>query len=443
MTYVILLLLIAIILIVLIKLFKFKLYNPAIIFLAGYFVSILFANIGTKTWNSESELSLKTMIVVVATLISFTIGAFLPNLFGKHKKTEKENKYNINRVVHISIPLCILLFCVISATVVSEYIDLKRICSAYSCSAASVSELISFFRSKGMMFNDDGETMSFLTNQLIKISNVAILYSIYIFINNIAHKDGLKKNIRYLPIIALAFPVTLLTSGRSASLVIIMASIIIYFFVETNAKGRLAPVKIGKTIKKILPIFIAIIAGFYLSSSLVGRNADDYDFLDYSTFYYGCSVPSLNIVLREEYDPNLSPLNNSLRGIGDLFGKLFGRNSEVDKYSLKFVQFSAGKQAFSGNVYTSGYRLLLDFGVFFPIFVLISGFVYAYLCKKAEKTNDIRVIIFFALFASKILDSARSEGFYGTFLSMASIIYLTLVLIVGAIIVNGNRKERK
>lgn len=426
-----------------VKLFHQKITAPSTIFLAGYAISALFAYFGSGSWHDERELSGDTIVMVVGTMLSFFAGSTIINLFRIRKKksieNNKANKKEALRIIRVDALILMILGVVLLGTVVMEYMDLRGICAKYSCSASSLSDLIGFYRFKSYLFVDDGENLSFLTQQLIKISNIIIFSSIYIFINNLLLKDGVKRNIPYVIFAILSIPIALLQSGRSNLLAFIIGAVVIYVYLyERNNNSEF---KISKIVKKIAPVGIVVIILFYASGALIGREAKG-DIDDYTTFYYGCPIPSLNIALRtgQDDDIELTPLQNSMRGIGKSLGKIGINTDQSKKNSLRFITLGD----YYSNVYTSGYKLYLDFGLILSFFfTFVSGMTYGLIFKLCNKKGSIVLLIFYSMCVYRLLDSARSDGFYSTFLTTTTLVNYAMTYLMVKILFREREKNER
>ena len=258
--------------------------------MAGYFVSALFAYYSTATWG----LNITGQLALILTIgwISFFIGEFfvvyILNKGERYVKSlERKNLYvidvqNFKIFFIIVIDLTILLLL---------YMNVRSIGST---SGSTYSEMIATYKSSE-------ESISTLTQQLIKIIKGSAYIFAFTFVNNIVADNSkmlpkIKKYIKYLIPGVIYIIDCLLLGGRYTVLSFIIAMVFLWYFLIQYKNHWKYKIKF-KTMAKFVVFAILLIYGFYLIREFVGRRSLDETVIDYIARYVGGSYELFSLYL--------------------------------------------------------------------------------------------------------------------------------------------------
>ena len=445
MTYFILLTLISVIAIISFFSFKKDIMTPTFISCAIYAFSLFLAILGLNSWNNVKSLKIELIIVIVLGLLSFFIGEILARkIFSKiNNQTKKEIKMKKNRktnqtkkiekvkvikennkVIKINIFIYILTICFILITMFFLVSEIKRICIFYDFNSNSISELLAFYRTKIGLFSTDlvkdNVDINFLVKQMKKTCDVLCVIWMYIFFNNKISKVGWKKDLLNIIPVILCMACTLLTSGRSLLMHMIVSFAMMYLITYyLNKKDN----KLFKTFKIIGIFTIIALLLFYFILPLTGRNAKSNGF-DYITFYLGTPIPSFNKSLDKD-------ISNEYIGEDTFSGIYYSLNKlNIMDYKKPSTHEWTNFGVFNSNVYTSLRSYYNDFGIFGIIICqLVFGFIISLLYMRLKLKKESFTSILYSYYGYILIDQIRDEQFYNL-LSTATVAYLLIIIVL-------------
>ena len=274
------------------KKFDEDILSPSVISILMFCFCTFFAWLGTFTWNTE-KLSYFTVFVILSGLFCFIIGEYVAR---KRARISKTNSNQSVRVIKIENYKFYLTIIGISLTIVLLILEIKRICNYYDFYSNNLGELLNFYRTKIGLFSTDlakdNVDINFIVKQFKKICDVLLVIYMYIVVNNVFAKDTLKRILLYsIPIILCLF-VTLLNSGRSIMMHMIVALFMLIFMIYRNKNLNNKKVSRRIFIYSFLAIGVSLII-FCVVLPIVGRSMGS-NIYNYLTFYIGTSIPSLN-----------------------------------------------------------------------------------------------------------------------------------------------------
>ena len=188
-------------------------FSPIFLSLLALLGAFTLAFIGTFTWNTQKEMSMQLVLIFLIGILSFTIGAQIAQKMSIKKKLNKNIK---NKEIKIDKWKVIMSSIFIISTIVLMILEIKRICSYFGYSSNNISKLLSYYRSKSILYSNEISTktadINFIIKQMHKTSVVIGVLFIYAFCNNFFMN---KKNYYLVLPIVLSMIESLLTSGRS------------------------------------------------------------------------------------------------------------------------------------------------------------------------------------------------------------------------------------
>lgn len=425
MGYLILLIVIFIFTIIWYLLLNKDIISPTVISHICFLLCILLSYIGLGSWNSELSLEPKLIFIIFIGLFSFGIGEFI-NVNIKKKKNNSSKKSIDKKAIYIEKwkVLVSILFLII--TILVCVLEIKKVCQNYGFISNDFSSLLSFYRYKTGLFNANMKNAgmwSKLASIMKKISYILSMIYIYIFTNNLAKKEQIKRQVPYIIIILLSLVLGLLSSGRFEMLKYLIALIFSYFIIISKESSKTNK----KIIKSVVIFALIIIPLFYYILPLLGRSTKS-GFFDYITFYFGGSIPSFNRYLKIPHIASNHFGNETFYGIQQFLYRLHIINYK-NIISREWTYFYTNSYVgFGSNVYTSFRRFYADFSYFGVIVCqLIFGFVFSNMYQNAKRKDSIHKFVFYLSFSYMLIDQVRDDLFMTRFIQLNTIVYIFLI----------------
>lgn len=413
------------------------LLSPSILSIIFYTMAIFLAFIGCFSWNTEKQLSIKTIVIIVVGIVSFIIGEVVQKkISGKINKITNKEETKIQKkekkTIDISWKKVIIVSLFIILTMILMIIQIKKVCNSLGYDSNNIFKLLSYYRHKGTLFGNsitNKNDINFIVKQMSKICVVIGIIFSYVYARQYYYSEKFKKiNILLIPIVLSMFE-TLLTSGRALFMKIAVAflfMIVFYYYKKKKQKIEF------KDIIKILIVLLILIVIFYTILPLVGRKTSA-NFIEYITFYLGCGIPSLNVFI------NNLPIHSTWIG-EETFQGIYVLLNKFD--IIDFTRNTAyGWSYFSGlgsNIYTSFRAYYFDFGWFG---LIICQFIFGYISSlfySYVKKNDYGIQVpIYAYYVCMYIEQIRAEQFFGL-ISSTTISYLIYFLLVYMIVIDKN-----
>ncbi|MBE5805349.1 MAG: oligosaccharide repeat unit polymerase [Clostridiales bacterium] len=415
-------------------LFKKDILSPSFISCSMFGVCAILSIIGMSTWNDEINLEVQTVLIITVGLLSFILGEWTVKKFFVKEDNKKSNIFK-NIKINKSKYIFMLIFVVLSITFL--VMELVRICRFYGFDSYNISEMLSFYRHKSVLYENvlikDNMDINFIVKQMHKVCAVICVFNIYIFINNFFYKEENKRNCLFsFIIINLCLIESLLTSGRALLMHYLICILFLSIFF-VRKKYKISNLKLA--IYSFVFLFLMIIL-FYFISPLLGRGTTK-GIVEYISFYFGTTIPSLNRFLSnlpqhssfwgEETFPGIYLLLNKL-GIID-----YTRNSA---YGWQMFANGAGS-----NVYTSLRAYYFDFGL---IGVIICQFLFGFVINKlySSKEKNKLYLIIYSYYFYILIEQIRAEQFFNI-ISSTTMAYLVLFGVLYIFIFKNNKNKIK
>lgn len=403
-----------------------ELLAPGPIILLGFGISLTLSLIGWGRWN-DVVLSVETICVVLTGLLSVVAAVFVSSTRPCFSK-------RIIRWGEFSLPegralwkYALLLFAVVFAIVlrvqetyaIAHSLGIAK--TGYSEMAAAVRHATAAFMSADAMKLNVG--FSFAERQMEKIV-IAIGYVSACLMAKAASEKNKTGLICSTVVLASACLFCLVAGGRGNIMyygisLFVMYSIFAYRKTD-DSKG------LTKRLLIVGAAFALIVAvGMYFASAIVGRTAR-VDIIDYVSFYFGGSIPSLDLLL-ENYDaPDLPPGVNTFYY---LFAPLFkfGVIPSYPNYSLAWYQLGG----ISSNIFTCFARYYVDFGY---IGVAVLSFAATYIMQAfyclARRNGAAPCVLLAGYIGAYAFDCGREEFIFSRLLSTSHLLILLLAIVI-------------
>ena len=410
-----------------------KVLSPSIAFIVPFTVSSIYLIFNVSRWNVV--LNINTYLVIVSGCLSFLLGILLASQTRyclKSKKVSLERGENTSQS-ELKDWIIWLFFIIEIIALVLSFKAIISVARRYGYSG-SYSALIYRYRSLSI-YTTESVSLGGIVNCLY-LFNSAIGYIWgYIIADTAANKRKIK--LLYLLNFGISVVTDLLKGGRQSAVQLVIASIICYFMLYlAKANRKQLP------LRKFIKFLILGIVGMSLFQSLgylLGRTVHA-DFLQYLAVYISGGIRNLNEYLKTDHDAPNVLAKMTLPYVNNFIGKKFGISRMI--YTLDLPYLSANGRN-SGNIYTTFYAYIYDFGYMgVIIWPLIMGIISQLIYKVArrsifndEKRVKISVIVYGYLFYM-LAFSFFSNKFYEGFCSITFIKMLLLWTLLGCIFNN-------
>ena len=458
MSYIVLIIVILLFLIVSIKRNK-DILRPQFVYAFSMLLCLLCAIIGLFFWNDIKELKILTIVIILVSFFSFTLGCVLcENIVKKYLHIFKKNilmkkKYNkffkLRKAQKYDLNLYFIIFEItfILLTIILMYQEVRRIAFMAGYDGNGFGNMINKYRELSILYTtelvENGRGVNIIVSQMKKICEVLCTFNIFMISREIMEKK--LKNYKvflYLLIVFLCFFLSVFTGGRMQLFIYIISFLFFYLFFNYEEFSSLDFIK--KNIKKIIIICLLLVVGFYGLLPLSGRNTKT-NIVSYMSFYFGTSIPSLDKYNSMNHDKPKYFGEETLRGINTVLYK-FNLTNNISPISKEWVSFKdIDNSNLSSNIFTSAKRYYHDFG-FIGIFLcqFIFGFVFAFIYILAKNSNFI--LVFYSMYFYMCIDQVRDELFFSDFIHINMLfkfVVLLLLFLELSVIEKGKMKYEK
>lgn len=401
-----------------------ELTSPAVLFSFSFVVLMIFAFINYSDLGLYS-LNWRTSFVIIIGILSFMLGT-LPFVKMTNRISfffNEEKGVRINQKVSVNKLLIFLLFGFFILILNTKYLGI---------STENYSSILGDIRDSTVN-SGSGVLPKYLVFSNMIMLMGGIFFSIELprfFIE----KDYIKVFLS-LVIFLLSILISFSGGSRGSSLILII-SLIFNSILESYKNNKLRKIKISSIIKVFL-IIIVLLYLFKESAVILGQTqVADFSFSRYILLYVGAQLKNLDMALTYQNIINSSNVfgQETFRSFVKFFSNLIGSGLYGD-YKL-FLPFNYYNGISLGNVYTTFYPFLRDFGYFGVIICsmlmgVISEYLY-YLAKKFNSWNDgvsiWNILLSWSSFC--LLFSFFSNKFYENIFSLDILNYIVASIVV-------------
>lgn len=401
-----------------------ELTSPAVLFSFSFVVLMIFAFINYSDLGLYS-LNWRTSFVIIIGILSFMLGT-LPFVKMTNRISfffNEEKGVRINQKVSVNKLLIFLLFGFFILILNTKYLGI---------STENYSSILGDIRDSTVN-SGSGVLPKYLVFSNMIMLMGGIFFSIELprfFIE----KDYIKVFLS-LVIFLLSILISFSGGSRGSSLILII-SLIFNSILESYKNNKLRKIKISSIIKVFL-IIIVLLYLFKESAVILGQTqVADFSFSRYILLYVGAQLKNLDMALTYQNIINSSNVfgQETFRSFVKFFSNLIGSGLYGD-YKL-FLPFNYYNGISLGNVYTTFYSFLRDFGYFGVIICsmlmgVISEYLY-YLAKKFNSWNDgvsiWNILLSWSSFC--LLFSFFSNKFYENIFSLDILNYIVASIVV-------------
>lgn len=401
-----------------------ELTSPAVLFSFSFVILMIFAFINYSDLGLYS-LNWRTSFVIIIGILSFMLGT-LPFVKMTNRISfffNKEKGVRINQKVSVNKLLIFLLFGFFILILNIKYLGI---------SAENYSSILGDIRDSTV-----NSGSGILPKYLVFSNMIMLMGGIFFSIELprfFIEKDYIKVFFS-LVIFLLSILISFSGGSRGSSLILII-SLIFNSILESYKNNKLRKIKISSIIKVFL-IIIVLLYLFKESAVILGQTqVADFSFSRYILLYVGAQLKNLDMALTYQNIINSSNVfgQETFRSFVKFFSNLIGSGLYGD-YKL-FLPFNYYNGISLGNVYTTFYPFLRDFGYFGVIICsmfmgVISEYLY-YLAKKFNSWNDgvsiWNILLSWSSFC--LLFSFFSNKFYENIFSLDILNYIVASIVV-------------
>lgn len=430
MTYIYLIIILSILLLY-VYLNEKDIFSPLFLSLLAFLGAFVLALIGTFSWNTQKEMSMQLVLIFLIGILSFTVGAQIAQRISNKKKIVKNIKTKEIKIEKWKVVISSIF---IISTIILMVLEIKRICSFFGYNSNNISNLLSFYRSKSILYSNQISAktadISFIVKQMHKASVVIGVLFIYAFCNNFFME---KKNYFLTIPIILSMMESLLTSGRSLFMKLIIIFLLCFLFFK---------IKKDKTIKTKTIIYggvtiISILLLFYIMLPLLGRSTN-ISFIKYISFYFSCGIPSFDMFLAK-MPPHLGYIGEeTFTGLYLFLNKFHIVNfTRIASYGWETIG------GMHSNIYTSLKAYYFDFGYLgVCILQLLFGFLATLYYNFSKSNKNIIFLVIYFYYIYIFIEQIRAEQFY-YLISSTTISHLLIIIVMYYLLYKFNKKNNK
>lgn len=416
-----------------------ELLSPAVVVALSLFCASALCLVGYGSWN---DILLEPYCIFLITLgtLSMVIGALVPRAYVKMRASVALRLDTGTELQGANVSSCPATWKYCFLVLLVMLITVEHVVETYSIATELGAHYSGYFEAQQIVrvatsplysgdytgFNDG---YSFISKQLEKLT-IAIGYVSAIRLGRVVRRRSNSCDLYPCMLLAVVSGVSSFLYGGRYQMLMYLISFLLSCWICGLAEKRGDQKKTAAFSRR----FVAIGAGvgafcalsLYVLSPILGRNFDA-SLLDYVGAYYGCGIPSFQMMLNTGFDPYNIPGFNTFHEQMSFLSK-FGIYESLPGFGSYFVP----TQSFISNVFTFAYRYYSDFGILgMVILSLVSGLAYGWLYERALRPGAGAVWMYvFPALACHLIDVCRDEKFFATVFSFS-----TLLLIVAMVAV--------
>ncbi|WP_347107084.1 O-antigen polymerase [Lacticaseibacillus rhamnosus] len=345
-----------------------EIMSPAVLFSGSFAFSALWALAYANKWSLEP--SSATILVLVGGGIEFLLTTFIIHMFIRYLRTKKSENIQLEKMNDSEVSKndisgknymsAIPQWKTFSIIVVLVIGILYTIYSIKKIGAGmSLGDAIYYVRVQ-TIFTVNGNTLPRSVSIIRNFSLSCGFFFGYLMAREILYFH--KVSISNIIIVILAVITTLLMGDRTEMVVVLIAIFCFYYCLSRGQKNWNKQ-KNGKFIAGVLIVGVIVLLSFPTIAQLLGRENDaGSNSLDYLSVYIGAEIKNLDIFLSNATIPIPSSVWGSQTFVNILpwFAKLFDFTLPNQGLILPFQTVNG---IYLGNVYTTYYAFLYDFGL--------------------------------------------------------------------------------
>lgn len=383
--------------------------NPIVLFCLPLIVSVTY---GLKYYSGwRFNVSSETMILVIFSFFVFCFAVFLVSAFIKNRSFKRNKtghgRYGINTALLLEDNIYVLLFVLQIFAALICFLQERKIVLANGY-GGGLSEVIGNYNNLTKFGDDDVSLPGFASLAAGMQQGMAYILG-YLFSMDRIH--GSRKTYK---IVLFVLTVVLLTvsGSRTNSIGLLFGTLVMYLLLRCKAGKAITLRNIKAKYVLFIPIAVVmLLIVFFESLTLLGRNEES-DFFYYIAIYLSAPMKNLDLAITrgivhsdfwgqlsfKYLYPSLEKLN--LVPAGSMYG------------TFRFLSFNG---YFLGNVYTTFYALLVDFGFagcLLAVAIMAAMSQCAYSVALRSRNSYSVAVILYAFISFQLFMSFFSSNFY-------------------------------
>lgn len=404
-----LLILLFVLLIINYALGKREILSPAFLFTLGFLVSVAWAYAFRDKWGLN--LKIETFWVILGGVGLFSIVAAIVSIFFMKRTLieglECDNRYEIS----VSRTGGIIIIGIMLVTIVYTVFEVQKIAPS-----GSIMGSIYAYRMQTTNITTDNASSLVLPKLLALLRNftdAAGYFFAYILANELFKRK--RVNVVALVITFLSLINGMLLGSRTGAFMLLL-SFMIFLYIMYRASSNWKKHLSLKMLGMIALLFIIIIFTFQSFAGLLGREVGSFSKANYLAIYFGAEIKNLDTFIQAGQFP-IHPHGTfgaqTFLEFNRTFGKFFGSNATV----ILDLPFQNINGLSLGNVYTTFYAFLYDFGYRgVVLLVILMSFVSQFVYEKVRhftRQGDISIYtLIYSRIAVCLILSFFSDKFY-------------------------------
>ncbi|MGT2637926.1 O-antigen polymerase [Streptococcus ratti] len=413
--------------------------NPAVIFSLIFLLQAVMCTLALTYMSLTFHI--ETVLILTVAFAIFTLFNFYYSRSSSKKQAaaKRQIKNSELRYIHLPTLVSLAFICLLLVVIFLKYHHLTQLANALDHSDYSLSQKISLFDNLVKFDSEHYRKLAILPPRyynILRITTFAFGYlTLFVIINNFIVSKKIK--IEQAITILLMCVSIYLAGSRSPLLRLVTFAVFIYYILYLR-KDSSSKIK-KQLIKKLLLVGVVTVALFLVTLNLFGRS-NNYNLFHYLFIYTGAPLYNLDVFI-QTYALPIPQEFFGQQTFSTLYNYVFakiGKSGSIYTMDIPFVRYSTKYGL--GNVYTTFYQFIYDFGLFFwvPVFTIIPWYYSKFYDKIANhplphSVIDFRLFIYAYLF-NDLCMLFFSNRFYEAILNVTNLKIFLIAYILGSII---------
>lgn len=367
---------------------KKDLLRPASIITIMFVFSTVLSIIGKSTWNNIGDLSIKSVVFLLSSIISLAAGSKFADKYSfKIKNNISYRSYDKNNIYkqaeYVIDERLNRLLLIISLIIFVAYLYAIRI--AYGTN--DFLKIMALGHST-FFYNDviaNRAYFSIATNILKLLKSITYAYVI-MFCYEVVFNKGKKYKKLYLLLPTILFAICQLIRGTRHGVILLIISVLLTLYLMLNKKQSGVIRSLNRKYLLFGALLVALILYLFiqlaplLGQYMWGNNEA------YISYYFGASIPSMDVALQDPIRANITTSKiwgyHIFAGFYDTLNSIGITNITLPKE----IGWFAFAMNYKSNIFSAPLVMYIDFGVIGAIVLSFAeGFIYNKIYQKAKK----------------------------------------------------------
>ena len=402
-----------------------NLINPTVIFCVPLIVSVLYGLQYYSEW--KYNVSITTAAVIVSSFLVFCVVVYLLDLSAKKIYLNQDGKEILDKddsaeLTKDNIYVCLFVLLIV-ATAVTFFEERKLVlANGYG---GSWSEVIGSYNDL-TKFSDTGVTPSGLASLVSGLMQGLAYILGYLFVMDRVYGERKRSKV---VLFVLTVMLLMVSGSRTNSVALLLGTVIMYFIIRSKANKPITVRNANAGFAILIPFTIALVLiGFFESLTLLGRN-EETDFFYYIAIYLSAPMRNLDLAISNGIVHSDFWGQLTFKYLYPTLEKINVVPSEASYGAFPYISFNG---YFLGNVYTTFYAFIVDFGfIGCLIAVAIMGLISqcTFLVALYSRSSYSVAVIIYAYMAFQLFLSFFSSNFYQNIFNTGFLKFLIPILL--------------